>query len=65
LNNCRSQIQQPGWSKTVDNKSKEEAYITWNVRGIIDKEEELDEILQQRHAKIAVISENKKNFTRN
>ena len=29
-------------------------------KGIISKEEELDEVLQQRHTKIAVISDTKK-----
>jgi len=31
LNTCKSQIQQRGRSKRVDNKSKE-VYATWNVR---------------------------------
>jgi hypothetical protein len=30
------------------------------MKGIISKGEELDEVLQQRHTKIAVISETKK-----
>jgi len=30
------------------------------VKGIIDKDEELDEVLKQRHIKISVISETKK-----
>jgi hypothetical protein len=33
------------------------------MKGIISKGEELDEVLQQRHTKIAVISETKKNYT--
>jgi hypothetical protein len=28
---------------SVENKNKEEVYITWNVRGIIDKTEKLDQ----------------------
>jgi len=41
FNTCKSQTKQPGRSKTVDNIRKEEVYVTWNVRGMIDKEEEL------------------------
>jgi hypothetical protein len=58
-NTCKSQIQQPGRLKTVDNLSKEEVNAPWHVKTIISKEEELDEILQQKHTKIAVISETK------
>jgi hypothetical protein len=32
------------------------------MRGIIDKEEELDEVLKQKKGKIAVFSEIKKNY---
>lgn len=60
MNTCKLQIQQPARFKTVDNKSKEEIYAAWNVRGITDKEAELNEVLQHRHIKIAVISETKK-----
>ena len=61
LNTCKSQIQQRGrLNKTVDNKSKEEVNAACHVKGIISKEEELDEVLQQRHTKIVVISETKK-----
>jgi len=49
LNTCKSQIQQPGRPKTVDNKSKEEVNAALHVKGIIEKEEELDEVLRQRH----------------
>jgi hypothetical protein len=45
LNTCKSQIQQPGRLKTVDNKSKEEVNAAWHVKGIISKEEELDDAL--------------------
>jgi hypothetical protein len=38
----------------------EEVYATWNVRGILYKEEELDYKLQQNYVKIAVITESKK-----
>jgi hypothetical protein len=34
----KSQIQQLGRSKTVDNRSKEEVYATWTVRELIGKE---------------------------
>jgi hypothetical protein len=37
LNTCKSKVQQPGRSKTVDSISKEEVYIAWNVRGVIKK----------------------------
>jgi len=63
LNTCKSQILQPGRPKIVDNKSKEEVNATWHVKGLIGKEEELDEVLQQRH-KTAVISETKKKLQR-
>jgi hypothetical protein len=43
--------------------------MAWNMRGILDKEEELDELLKQRNAKIAIFSETKKiqvtKYTRN
>ena len=34
--------------------------MAWNVRGIMPKEEELDELLKQRNAKIAVLAKLKK-----
>jgi hypothetical protein len=34
--------------------------MAWNMRGILDKEEELDELLKQSNAKIDVFSETKK-----
>jgi hypothetical protein len=60
MNICKSQIQQPGTLETVANKSKEEVNAAWHVKGIISKEEELDEVLKQTHTKIAVIGETKK-----
>jgi hypothetical protein len=45
-------------------KSKEKVYATWNVRGIIDKEEELDGVLKQRNIKIAILSKTKKKIIR-
>jgi hypothetical protein len=65
LNTCKLEIQQPVRYKTVDNKSKEEIYAAWNVRGIIDKEVELNEVLRYRHIKIAVISETKRKLQGN
>jgi hypothetical protein len=56
-NTFKSEVQQPGRITTVDYKSKERVYISWNVRGITDKEEELDELLKERHIKITCISE--------
>ena len=35
-------------------------YATWNIRGLGEKEEELDKILNKNNIKIAVITENKK-----
>ena len=61
---CMSQIQQQRRSKTVDNKSNEEVDAFWNARGLIDKEEEFDELLKERHIKIVLFSESKKKFTR-
>jgi hypothetical protein len=37
----------------------EDAYATWNVRGISYKEEQLDYELQRNNVKIAVITESK------
>jgi hypothetical protein len=61
LNTCKFQIQEPGRSKTVDNK----IYAAWNVRGVTDKAVELNEVLQRRDINIAVINETKKKITRN
>ena len=35
-------------------------YATWNIRGLGEKEEELDKILNENNIKIAVITESKK-----
>jgi len=35
-------------------------YATWNIRGLGEKEEELDKILNENNMKIAVITESKK-----
>jgi len=35
-------------------------YATWNIRGLGEKEEELDKILNKNNIKIAVITESKK-----
>jgi len=35
-------------------------YATWNIRGIGEKEEELDKILNENNIKISVITESKK-----
>ena len=37
-------------------------YATWNVRGIVHKEEELDNVLNKKHMKIAVITVQKGNW---
>jgi hypothetical protein len=37
-------------------------YATSNVRGIIDKEEELDEVLKHRNIRTASLSKTKKKF---
>jgi hypothetical protein len=65
---CKSQIQQLGRSKIVDNRSKEEVCATWSVRELIGEEE----VLKYYNAgiKIAAIKETKKklqgtNDTRN
>jgi hypothetical protein len=41
-------MQQPGRTKTLDSINKEDVHTAFIVRGIIGKEEELDEVLQQR-----------------
>ena len=35
-------------------------YATWNIRGLGEKEEELDKILNENNIKISVITESKK-----
>jgi hypothetical protein len=40
-------IQQPGRFKPVEIKSKGKGFTSWNLRGIIYKEEELDEVIQE------------------
>jgi len=35
-------------------------YATWNIRGIGEKEEELDKILNENNIKLSVITESKK-----
>ena len=35
-------------------------YATWNIRGLGEKEEELDKILNKNNIKISVITESKK-----
>jgi hypothetical protein len=40
-------IQQPGRLKPLEIKSKGKGFTTWNLRGIIYKKEELDEVLQE------------------
>jgi len=35
-------------------------YVTWNIRGLGEKEEELDKILNENNIKISVITESKK-----
>jgi len=35
-------------------------YATWNIRGLGEKEEELDKILNENSIKISVITESKK-----
>ena len=37
-------------------------YATWNIRGLGEKEEELDKILNENNVKISVITESKKNL---
>jgi exonuclease III len=49
----------------LDNKCKKGNtlnFATWNVQGISNKEDQLDDILAQRNAKIAATSETKKKF---
>ena len=62
MNTCKCQIQVPGRSKTVDSKNKEDVHTALFVRGIICKEEELVEVLRQRHIKISVFNETKNNY---
>jgi len=62
LNICECQIQRPGRAKTVDSVNKEDVHTALIVRGIIGKEEELNEVLQQKHIKISAFSEAKKKF---
>jgi len=40
-------------------------YATWNMRGLGEKEEELDKILNENNIKISVIIESKKKLQRN
>jgi hypothetical protein len=35
-------------------------YATWNIRGLAEKEEELDKVLNKNNIKISVITEGKK-----
>ena len=35
-------------------------YATWNVKGTAHKEEEMDSVLNEKHIKIATITESKK-----
>jgi len=37
-------------------------YATWNIRGLGEKEEELDKILNENNIKISVITESKRNY---
>jgi hypothetical protein len=37
-------------------------YVTWNVRGLAEKEEELDNILNENNIQTSVITESKKTF---
>jgi len=55
-----SQIQQQGRSKTVDNESNEEVEATWNARGLIDKEEEFDELRKEQHIQIVILAKVRK-----
>jgi hypothetical protein len=49
LNICKCQIQELGRAETVHSINKEDFLAALIVREIIGKEEELDEVLQQRH----------------
>jgi len=40
-------------------------YATWNIRGLGEKEEKLDKILNKNNIKISVITESKKEIARN
>jgi len=51
---------QPGRAKTVDSINKEDVHTTLIVRWITGKEEELDEVLKQRHIKFPVFSDTEK-----
>mgnify|MGYP002224294368 CR=1 FL=1 len=59
----KSQNKKPSGS-SVDDKARNMVsrfkYATWNIRGLGEKEEELDKILNENNIKIAVISETKK-----
>ena len=37
-------------------------YATWNIRGLGEKEEELDKILNENNIKLSVITESKENY---
>jgi hypothetical protein len=45
-------IQQPGRLKPVEIESKIKGFTSWNLRGIIYKEKELDEVLQEGTKKL-------------
>jgi len=40
-------------------------YATWNIRGLGEKEEKFDNILNENNIKISVITESKKEISRN
>jgi len=60
LKNCKCQIQQPGRTTTDDNINKEDVHTALIVSGIIGKEEEFDEVPQQKHLIFPFFSETKK-----
>jgi hypothetical protein len=45
--NLQVSIQQPGRLKPVEIESKIKGFTNWNLRGIIYKEKEMDEVLQE------------------
>ena len=50
---------------TVVKKVLRFKYATWDIRGLGEKEEELDKILNENNIKLLVITESKKEITRN
>jgi hypothetical protein len=59
-NTFKSEVKQTGRFSTIDNKSKEHVYIIWNVTGIIDEEEEVEEPLKERDITTTLISRTEK-----